>query len=457
MRPINLSARPPAHRGRSYRPTGRGHSVAPFFASATLFLLVAAGLEVARTANVPVLPDLAGWRWPVIHLVFVGGATQLIIGSMTFFGVTLLMTAPPPGWLMRAQWVLVNAGALGLAGGALTGRTGLSVAGGFAVLGAVALTLVTLRLLRRRSLVRPDATILYYETALGFLLVGATLGILMLTGLSDSFATGLPRSHVRLAHLHLNLVGWITLTIIGTMRLFFGSVLGVPAGRPNPPWAEYAPLAGGTALIVLGWLVGSPAIVGIGTLIQAIGVLVYSASIVRQWRAHAGPLSLAAGHLLAATFWLVAMTVGGLIAGGLLVAGVTAAGAWVGAVAATGFVGFIGQTILGAWTHLFAVTAALPAGPLPPLAEPLRPRLRAVLHGQREVQLTLANLGAGAVILSQWLAPTAPELASSLTRVGLVALATVLAMVAVKAGRVAWLVLAARRTPAGPVPAAPGR
>lgn len=125
-------------------------------------------------------------------------------------------------------------------------------------------------------------------------MVGGVVGVLMLLGLSDAL---FPRSQVRLAHMHLNLVGWITLTIMGTMRLFFSSVLGVPARSLNPLWAEYWPLVLGTTLLALGWLLYSMILVGIGTLLQAIGVLAYSAVIIRQWRAHEGACSRSSGSL----------------------------------------------------------------------------------------------------------------------------------------------------------------
>lgn len=429
--PRKRAAGAPRRHNGPYRPAGRGHAVAPFVLSATLYLIVAAALALALSAGLPLPGGPGAWRWPVVHLAFVGGATQLIVGAMAFFAATLLLTDAPPRWLTRAQWALVNAGALALAGSALLGWPWLGAAGGVAVLAALALLLAALRLLQRRSLAAPDVTLRYYRTAIAFLMAGALLGILMLLGLSDAL---LPRARVRLAHMHLNLLGWITLSIVGTMRLFFGTTLGRPAGRLNPPWAEYWPLTLGTVAQALGWLTGAMAIVGVGSLVQLAGVLAHGGAIVRQWRAHREPLPLAAGHLLAATFWLLGMMFGALLAGVIRADGFQAAD-WTAMVALAGFVGFIGQTILGAWTHLFPVVVSLPSAPPPMREAPLQPRLRAIFAGQRKAQLALANLGAAGIVLGAGLAPPAPALASALSTVGAVALAIVLALVACKAGR----------------------
>lgn len=436
---------------RPYRRTGRAHAVAPFFLSATIFLLAAAALALAQLIDPWFLPGLGAWRWPTVHLAFVGGATQLIVGAIAFFAVTLLMTDAPPAWLTRAQWALVNAGALALAGGGLYGLPWLSAAGGSAVLATLALLWWTIRLLQRRSLARPNAALRYYKTAIVFLMVGATLGILMVLGLSDAFV---PRGRMRLAHTHLNLIGWITLTIVGTMRYFFGTVLERPASRLAPLWAEYWPLTLGTAAQALGWLTGLAALTGAGGLLQTAGIVAYAIAIARQWRARPGPLALAAAHLLAATGWLLATTFGGLLVGALAVAGAGGAARWAVALTAASFIGFIGQTILGAWTHLFSAVVALPGGPLPAQPAPLRPRLRAVLAGQGRPQLLLTNAGVAAVALGAGLADRLPAVAAALAAAGQVALAIVLVLVMVKAGRVLVLIWAAwhrREMAAAPV------
>jgi nitrite reductase (NO-forming) len=441
MTGLALLPAPPAGsagRHRRYRPSGRGHAVAPFFLAATLYFLIGGALSLLRLARLPGAPDLAGWHWPLLHLLLVGGATQLMIGAMAFFAVTLLRTDAPPAWLMRAQWLLINAGALALTGGALVGRPAVSTAGGIAVLAALVLLLATLAVLRRRSLVAPDATFVYYLAAIACLLVGVTLGILMVSGW---FATlGLAYAPLRVAHLHLNLNGWVTLTIIGTMRFLFPTTLGVPARHLNPLWVEFWPLAGGVALTTLGWLVNVPALVGLGFTLQLIGTLAYAVAVVRQWRAAAGPPALSSAHLLAATGWLAAATVAGTLAIGAQRVDAALGASLLRAVVDAVFLGFIAQTIVGAWTHLFSVVAALPNGPLPPLDTPLRPRLRAILHGQARLQLALANGGVAAIVASGLLAPTAPGLASIAGMIGLAALAAVLALVGVKAARVVALV-----------------
>lgn len=442
---------PFARTGRPYRRTGRAHAVAPFFLSATLFLLVAGALALAQLIDPWFLPGLAAWRWPAVHLAFVGGATQLIVGAIAFFAVTLLMTDAPPAWLTRAQWLLVNAGALALAGGSLYRSPWLSAAGGMAVLATLALLWTTIRLLQRRSLARPNPALLYYKTAIVLFMVGATLGILMVLGLSDPFV---PRGRIRLAHTHLNLIGWITLTIVGTMRYFFGTVLERPARHLAPLWAEYWPLTLGTAAQALGWLTGLAALTGVGGVLQTAGIVAYAMAIVRQWRARPGPLALAAAHLLAATGWLLVTTFGGLVVGALAMTGAGGAARWAAALTAASFIGFIGQTILGAWTHLFSAVVALPGGALPAQPAPLRPRLRAVLAGQGRPQLLLTNAGVAGVALGAGLAPSLPLPAAVVAAMGQAALAIVLALVTVKAGWVLVLIwLAWRRRETVAVPA----
>ena len=427
-----------------------GPGVRPFFVSATLCLLVAGGVALARLIAPPGLPDLSGWHWPLLHLMMVGGVTQLILGAMVLFAVTLLGTTAPPGWLTRLQWLLVNLAALGLAGGAFMGWLPLSLLGASAALGAVASTLVTLRQLRRRSLQRPGLTLRYYEAALVCLLLGMSLGLLMLLGWSDLLV---PRHQARLAHLHVNLTGGVMVTIIGTLRLFFPTTLAAPDRFLASPRVEYWPLVGGAALSVAGWLWGVMALVAVGGLSQALAVGACSLAVTRQWSAAPPPRSLAAGHLLAAVLWLVVMTLAAMMAGALRPLDTELTLALNRAVAVIGFLGFIGQTILGAWTHLFSVVVGPPAGP-PRLETMLQPRLQAILRGQRLPQLVLTNLGATAVTLGLAVGPLQPSAASTLTRVGAIALATVLLLVAVKASRVLGLLWRTRRAaPPAPSPA----
>lgn len=415
-----------------------GVAAAPFFAAATLYLLVAGGLQVARAAGAP---DLAGWRWPILHLAAIGGATQLIFGAMTFFATTLLMAGTAPAWMSRAQWMLVNLSALSLVAGVLYAAPALSLIGWMALVGALGLLFAALRTLRARSLARPDPTLRYYETAIVFLAAGATLGIMMLLGIDDLLA---PRVPVRLAHMHLNLVGWITLTIVGTMRLFLPTVLGTPARHLNPLWIEYWPLAAGTALIAAGWLAEATVVFVVGFVLEGLGILAYSVSVFRQGLAHRGPLTLPGAHLLAATFWLLAMTLGTLAITTIRRADPIEAAAWTAAVASVGFVGFVGQTILGAWTHLFTIVPSTFTRLSSPPAESLRPGYRAILHGQRLPQLVLTNAGVAALALGEGLSPRAPSLAAALLSIGLGSLALVLALVAVKVARVLRASLARR-------------
>jgi hypothetical protein len=54
-------------------------------------------------------------RWLALHLVFVGGISQLVLGASQFFLGAFLATDPPPRALIRAQLDCWNAGAILLA------------------------------------------------------------------------------------------------------------------------------------------------------------------------------------------------------------------------------------------------------------------------------------------------------------------------------------------------------
>ena len=189
--------------------------MAAFFALGIGFL--AAGAAVGAVGAVAVV----GWapaHWLALHLVFVGGVSQLVLGAGQFFAGAFLATDPPPRWLVRLQLCAWNAGTVLVAVGVPADLAWVTIVG--AVLLAVGLVAFVAGLdrLRRSSLQRAPWAVRWYEACAGFLGVGVLIGVLLATGVRWSHGSLLG------AHMTLNLAGWFGTAIVGTLHTFFPSL-----------------------------------------------------------------------------------------------------------------------------------------------------------------------------------------------------------------------------------------
>jgi hypothetical protein len=123
--------------------------VGAFFLTGLAFLL--AGL-LAGIVNAAFEPPFG--RWLALHLVFVGGISQLILGASQFFAGAYLATDPPSRGLVRMQALGWNLGAVALAVGVSLPSRGLAGVGVVLLLLALALYTSGLMIMRRRSLRR---------------------------------------------------------------------------------------------------------------------------------------------------------------------------------------------------------------------------------------------------------------------------------------------------------------
>jgi hypothetical protein len=129
--------RPPTTRREGdLRPTD---VVGSFFICGIAFLLAAAVAALIQAAA-----PWAWGRWLALHLAFVGGVSQLVLGASQFFAGAFLATDPPPRRLVRAELAAWNLGAVILA-------IAIPRAAGSAVWLAVGLLMVALALWGSRS------------------------------------------------------------------------------------------------------------------------------------------------------------------------------------------------------------------------------------------------------------------------------------------------------------------
>lgn len=312
----------------------------------------AAFLVLSIVTGVVPLAGLHGWV--AIHLALAGATTVAIGTFMPHFGVTLAGTRPMSPQLRLAGVLLLAAGMLGVALGRPLFGDGLAAASGFLVLIGLGLTAWNTYAPMRSGLVRRHPIVqLTYGVALADLTVGASLAILFLLGLTPITAHW---AALKPAHAWLNVFGFVSLTIAGTLIYLFPTMLGTRI-RPHPTMVvAVLGLMFGPPLVALGAaLEASPLAVagGLAALLGAMGLLGYGIEIWSRRGTFANDLAwhaLAARHALAGMAWLVLAVGAALI--GLIRDGVAVPGWSLGLLAVPVIGGWALQVLVAAWGHL---------------------------------------------------------------------------------------------------------
>lgn len=327
-------------------------------------------------------------RWLLIHLLLLGAASHAILVWSRYFADALLHVAPGEGDRRRQsiRLLLADLGALAVLVGVTAVAWPLTLAGAAAFSGAVVWHGVGLaRLLRHALGSRFAPMVRYYVAAAALLPVGAGLGSWLARGVDGSL-----EERVVLAHAAINLLGWVGLTVLGTLVTLWPTMLRT---RIEPGAERAARRALPLLLIGIGGVAGG-ALVGV-RLLAAAGLAVYLLGAGTTGAALVGTARRKAPAGFAT--WSVAAGLGWLLGGLALVLAVLVGGSWasVGAaldrVAPLLAVGFGAQVLLGALSYLLPVV--LGGGPAV-----VRARNAVVDRGARS-RVVVANLALLAVAL----------------------------------------------------------
>lgn len=375
-------------------------SVAQVLARAWLVAAAASALLPARWR--------LGW-WLPLHLALAGAGTAAIAGAMPRFAAALCAArAPADRW---APVALFTAGIPAVVLGRALPSPLLAGAGGAAfAAGALALGWALLRAWRTGRNHRHRVIMGFYAAAVLSLLAGAVLG-----GLLGAGAVGAgSAAPLRRAHAALNLLGFVSLTVAGSVLILLPVALRVRAPEARG-WSALVGLAAGQALQAAGYAADRPVAVVAGAALSALGALALAgiaARALRRLPAMAEPAP--ALHLGAAVAWLAAA----LAAHAVAEAAGPLRGLPLPLLAALGL-GFVVQTLLGAWSYLLPVSA--------PGGREVRHALLARASRGAGVQAVAFNAAATVVVLAA--AGRAPSPAGP---AGLAAVAATTAVVLVK-------------------------
>ncbi|MFF4659019.1 multicopper oxidase domain-containing protein [Streptomyces sp. NPDC001381] len=297
--------------------------------------------------------------WLLVHVLLLGAVTTaIVIWSGHFAASVLRLPEANRGAPAALRLVCLNAGAVGVIGGLLFERWYVVLAGGCLVAAAVTAHAVwLLRLMRRALPGRFSMTVRYYVAASALLPVGAALGVVMAR---RGLAGDLPE-RLRLAHETVNLLGWVGLTVAGTLITLWPTMLRtrVVDGAERAARAALPVLLAGLGATVAGTLLGPPPLAAPGVVVYAAGLVVAGRPWLREARVKA-PRSYAACSVAAGCGWLA----GSLTA---LACILLSTGSWITVGERTALLtaplaaGWIAQVLLGALS--FLVPVVLGGGP----------------------------------------------------------------------------------------------
>ena len=332
-----------ARAGRGTRRARRHLLVAAF----VLGYLAAGGVVLALGDRV----TLGGWL--ALHLVLLGAATNAIVVWSEHFAAALLRAAPVGERAATVRALALNLGIVAVLAGVPTGRTALAAAGaGLAGVVVLAHAVGLASRIARALPARLSGTVWFYVAAAAALLAGMGLGLWLAGGVAGSADAYLA---LRLAHVHLNVLGWVGLAVVGTQFTLWPTVLRthmVP-GLEAAVRRSLPPLAAGVAVAAAGLAAQQRLVALAGLAAYAAGLAVALVPFVRTARRRP-PRTAAAWMLGAGMAWLVVAVLadlGALAASGRVAELDGRLARLVPAVAA----GFALQTLTGALTYLLPV------------------------------------------------------------------------------------------------------
>ncbi len=320
---------------------------------------------------------LAGASLPAVaHLLLAFGIMPLIFGAITHFVPVLTRSGAAPRSLLLAPILLQLAGGLSFLG--FIGeapRLALAVAASGTLLLAAALA-AWMSLRARRALGTPHPCWRWYLAAVSLLGVA-----LLLVPAMARWPEA--RNTLRLLHLHLNVLGFVGLSALGTLQVLLPTVLNAADPAASQRLRRHLPVAVGAVLMIAVGAALSPPLALTGALLLSVVVLCLGRAVLihHGWR-----------RLLDDA---AAVPLCGALAGFLLLLGLGvghAVEALDGRDSILAFIaGFLLPLVTGALTHL------LPVWLLHGKRTPRRDRLHAALR-RGGAQRTLLFLSAGALL-----------------------------------------------------------
>jgi len=274
---------------------------------------------------------------------------------------------------------------------------------GIVVIGAVASIATVAWEYKPQSLTQSADTSWLYRFSLIALLGGLAISVAMAFRFIPEYY-----AHARLLHLHVTLLGFITMAMIGATQHFLPIILNATLYSPRLARLVMVVLPIGFIILVGGFITSSlylELVIG-GLLVLSIGL--YSYNLLRTWVHSRHPGNAASDHLLAATFFLVLMMIMGVLVGANVLPQPPAlpfGSLHLSAYTHMALIGFILQTVLAALSYGLPELVATSRITSQKRQRPYQDQLAVIMNRWRAVQLTglsLGTMGFGVLAAMTW-------------------------------------------------------
>ena len=310
---------------------------------------------MAALAAVAAIGSAAGGTvWLPLHLALAGTAGTAIAAVLPFFTAALAGVAPARSGLRIAAIALIAGGSVAAGLGMSGGMAWLAASGGAAyVVGIAAVAAVAFLPLRVAPGFRFRLIHLAYAAALTQVGIGVALATAMLAGWPPVAGAWVA---LKPAHAWLNVFGFLTLVVAATLIHLAPTVAGARMRSRRSARVVLIGLAIGPPLVAIGFTWSWDTVARMGALVELAGgaaLVVHGAAVQRehgQWSGDAGWHRFASLSLMAAPAWLLVALA--IAAGQILRFGATPIAWSIESLAVPLVVGWIGQVLIGSWTHL---------------------------------------------------------------------------------------------------------
>ena len=346
---------------------------------------------------------LPAWlRLVHVHATLIGGILQLMIGGLLASLSATAQSDRTPAHSHPGLFIALNVATVGLLVGFGLGNMTIVGVAGIVVIGAV----VSLASVAWQSFSQPIGSSWLYRFSLMALLGGLAIGVAMAFRFMPEYY-----AHARLLHLHLILLGFVTMAMIGATHRLLPMVLNAELYSPRLARIVMVALPAGFVMLIGGFITSSLRLelaIG-GLLVLSVGLYAYN--LLRTWLSSGHPGNAASDHLMIATLFLVLMMILGVLVGAnyfpqspMLPFGSLHLAAYTH----MALIGFILQTVLGGLSYGVPEILATSRIANRKKQGPYRDKLAAIMDRWRAVQLiglSFGTMGFGALAAMTWNVP----------------------------------------------------